>query len=163
MNNLSTGTNQAIDYFWEMGDGSTYQIPTPFHTYADSGCYIIRLTVTDACGSDTDTLRIAIDVPDSTCTINVHAIPSQLEGINLSIVPNPNTGTFQLQLSERLKFETIAQLYDLNGRVVYEQNLPLSSQTNREIKTKNLPTGVYFLRLMNRKQSQTHRVLILRE
>jgi hypothetical protein len=163
MNNLSIGINQATDYFWEMGDASIYQIPNPFHTYVDSGCYFIRLTVTDACGSDADTLRVAIDVPDSTCTINVNAIPSQLEGINLSIVPNPNSGTFQLQVSKSLKFETIAQLYDLNGRVVYEQNLPLSSQINWEIKTKNLPTGVYFLRLLNSKQSQTHRVLILRE
>jgi PKD repeat protein/urease gamma subunit len=163
MDNQSTGTNQATDYFWEMGDGSTYQIPNPFHTYVDSGCYLIRLTVTDACGSDTDTLRVAIDVPDSTCTIDVNRIPSQLEGISLTIVPNPNTGMFQLQLSESLKSQTAVQLYDLNGRVVYEQELPLSSQKNWEIQTENLPTGVYFLRLLNSKQSQTHRVLILRE
>ena len=121
------------------------------------------MTVTDACGSDTDTLRVAIDVPDSSCTINVNAIPSELEGINLRVVPNPNTGKFQLQLSESLTSETAIQLYDLNGRVVYEQALPLSSQTHWEIKTTNLPTGVYFLRLSNSKQSQTHRVLILRE
>ena len=163
MNNLSTGTNQAADYLWEMGDGTTYQIPNPFHTYVDSGCYIIRLTVTDACGSDMDTLRVPVDVPDSICTIAVNAIPSQLEGISLSVVPNPNTGTFQLQLSEHLKAQTAIQLYDINGRVVHEQELPLSSQTNWEINTKNLPTGVYFLRLLNNKQSQTHRVLILKE
>jgi hypothetical protein len=78
-------------------------------------------------------------------------------------VPNPNAGSFQLQLSESLKFQTAVQLYDLNGRVVHEQELPLSSQKNWDIQTKNLPTGVYFLRLLNRKQSQTHRVLILRE
>jgi PKD repeat protein len=163
MNNLSTGANQATDYFWEMGDGTTYQIPNPFHTYIDSGCYIIRLTVTDACGSDSDTLRVAVDVPDSICTISVNTIASSLEGVNWSIVPNPNTGRFQLQLSESLKAQTIVQLYDLNGRVVHEQELPLSAQTNWEIQTKNLPTGVYFLRLLNDKQSETHRVLILRD
>jgi len=146
-----------------MGDGATYQIPSPFHTYADSGCYLIRLTVTDACGSDTDTLRVAVDVPDSSCTININTIPNELEGISLTIVPNPNTGAFQLQLSESLKARTAIQLYDLNGRVVHQQELPLSSQKNWEIQTKNLPTGVYFLRLLNSKQSQTHRVLILRE
>lgn len=163
MTNLSTGTNQATDYFWEMGDGSTYQIPNPFHTYVDSGCYIIRLTVTDACGSDTDTLRIAVDVPDSSCTIGVNTIATTLEGINLSIVPNPNTGRFQLQLLESLKEKTNLQLYDLNGRVIHQQELPLSAQKNWEIETKNLSTGVYFLRLLNSKQSQTHRVLILKE
>ncbi|CAA6829288.1 MAG: PKD domain protein, partial [uncultured Aureispira sp.] len=163
MNNLSTGTNQTTGYFWEMGDGTTYQIPNPFHTYTDSGCYFIRLTVTDACGSDSDTLRLAVDVPDSTCTINLPTIPDVLEGIQLSVVPNPNAGSFQLQLSESLKFQTAVQLYDLNGRVVHEQELPLSSQKSWNIQTKNLPTGVYFLRLLNRKQSQTHRVLILRE
>jgi len=108
-------------------------------------------------------LRLAVDVPDSVCTIGLSKIPTQLEGIALSLVPNPNTGIFQLRLSESLKYQTDMQLYDLNGRVVYEQELPLSAQTTWDIQTKNLPTGVYFLRLLNPKQSQTHRVLILRE
>ncbi|WMX15763.1 PKD domain-containing protein [Aureispira sp. CCB-E] len=163
MNNMSTGTNQAVDYFWEMGDGTTYQIPNPFHTYTDSGCYIIRLTVTDACGSDTDTLRVPVDVPDSVCTVAINTIASSLNGIDLDIIPNPNSGTFLLQLSEPLQEKTEVQLYDLNGRIVHTQELPLSTQTNWKIQVEDLPTGVYFLRLLNPKQSQTHRVLILRE
>ncbi|BDS15252.1 T9SS type A sorting domain-containing protein [Aureispira anguillae] len=162
MNNTSTGAQQATDYLWNMGDGTTYQIPNPFHTYADSGCYLITLIVTDACGSDTATLKTAIGVPD-TCTVGIGRLKSSLDDIQFKLRPNPNTGKFQLQLDESLKEDTQLQLYDLNGRIVHQELLLAFGQDRWEIRTNNLAAGVYFLRLLNNKQTRTQRLVILRE
>ncbi len=47
MNEIATG---EILYQWYFGDGTTSTLPTPQHTYADTGTYTISLTVTNAYG-----------------------------------------------------------------------------------------------------------------
>lgn len=50
--NHSTGTG-PLSYLWEFGDGSTSTEMSPSHTYAEALNYTVRLTVTNAYGSDT--------------------------------------------------------------------------------------------------------------
>jgi len=38
----------ALDYRWDLGDGSAATGPTPLHTYASAGMFTVALTVTDA-------------------------------------------------------------------------------------------------------------------
>ena len=165
INNTSTGGNQAVSYLWNMGDSTTYQIPNPFHTYADTGCYRITLIVTNACGSDTARAYIGIGRPDSTCfTVGTTTLANvSRDGFDFLIVPNPNTGQFQLQLMGILEEESQVMLYDLNGRLVHQQLVPNSGTTPIEVTTDNLPDGMYFVRLVNPKQSRTQRVVILRQ
>ena len=41
-----------VSYEWEFGDGSTESGPTPTHSYAENGVYVVTLTVTDSGGNN---------------------------------------------------------------------------------------------------------------
>jgi len=49
----STGTYDS--WYWDFGDGSNSTAENPSHTYASAGTYNVSLTVSNACGSDTET------------------------------------------------------------------------------------------------------------
>jgi uncharacterized repeat protein (TIGR01451 family) len=50
----STGT-APFSYAWNFGDGATSSQANPTHTYTAAGSYTVILTVTNACGSETQT------------------------------------------------------------------------------------------------------------
>ena len=55
------GTQDLTAWRWDFGDGSTSTVQQPTHTYALSGAYTVRLTVTDSAGNtNTDTRTITI-------------------------------------------------------------------------------------------------------
>lgn len=47
-------------YAWTFGDGTASSVPSPTHTYVVPGAYTARLTVTNAGGSDSEELPIAV-------------------------------------------------------------------------------------------------------
>ena len=51
---LSTGTT-PMKYLWEFGDGATSTEQNPSHNYIRQGLYTVKLTVTNAYGSSTET------------------------------------------------------------------------------------------------------------
>ena len=51
---LSTGT-PPMNYLWEFGDGASSTEQTPSHIYIRRGLYTVKLTVTNAYGSSTET------------------------------------------------------------------------------------------------------------
>ncbi|MEE9443188.1 MAG: PKD domain-containing protein [candidate division Zixibacteria bacterium] len=53
---MDRSTN-ADTWYWDFGDGGTSsgQNPNPQHTYTSPGVYTVSLTVTNACGEDTET------------------------------------------------------------------------------------------------------------
>lgn len=50
--NLSTADSGSpiVSYYWDFGDGQTSSLYEPTHIYADSGSYLVVLTVTNSCG-----------------------------------------------------------------------------------------------------------------
>ena len=50
--NLSTADSGSpiVSYYWDFGDGQTSSLYEPTHVYADSGSYLVVLTVTNSCG-----------------------------------------------------------------------------------------------------------------
>lgn len=58
--NQTPGTFQT--YSWNFGDGNTSGIPSPNHTYADTGAYSVQLFVTNSLGcSDSITMPVYVD------------------------------------------------------------------------------------------------------
>lgn len=50
-------------YLWNFGDGTTSTLQNPSHTYATPGNYTVSLTVTNTCGSDTQTRPVRVVAP----------------------------------------------------------------------------------------------------
>ncbi|MCH2023553.1 MAG: T9SS type A sorting domain-containing protein [Saprospiraceae bacterium] len=159
------GPNQT--HYWDMGDSSPYYPGyNLFHTYQDTGCYKLSLVVSSDCGVDTFSMLIGVGVPDTSCapdtTVAFFHIKT-LSDLGFQVFPNPNDGQFKLQLSSKIEEESLLSLYDINGRVLFNKRIPLSQQLIWDVSTPNLPTGIYFVRLVNSQQSKTRRVMILRE
>lgn len=58
-------TNGATGWLWDFGDGVTSTQQNPTHTYAAPGTYLVCLTATSLCGSDSScvSVTVACDAP----------------------------------------------------------------------------------------------------
>lgn len=58
------GCSEGADWFWDMGDGTTYTVFEPNHVYANVGTYTISLYAVNYCGqTDPVTQDICIEAP----------------------------------------------------------------------------------------------------
>ena len=66
---FTDASTDAIDWFWDFGDGKTDGAQNPTHIYADTGTYNVCLAVANGCG--TDTLCKSVTVTNSAlCNLN---------------------------------------------------------------------------------------------
>ncbi len=63
---------------------------------------------------------------------------------NFSIYPNPNNGSFTIQLGELVDNYSV-QIYDSTGRVIIENEYNQTSELSQTIKMDSPSTGVYFV------------------
>jgi hypothetical protein len=121
---------EGTSYLWEFGDGTTSTERFPTHTYPSTSTYVICLTVTNACGTDTH------------CeTLVMSTLGTSMEDaaeVELSIYPNPTSNGFHLRL-EHGALQSVV-LTDALGRVVRVQSA--SGQTVY-IATDGLAPGLY--------------------
>jgi bacillolysin len=63
---FSNASNNANQFFWDFGDGSTSNLPNPVHTYSNYGLFTVSLISSGgSCGSDTVTKTNYISVDTS--------------------------------------------------------------------------------------------------
>ena len=85
-----TSTGNVNSWLWEFGDGNTSTSQSPTHIYSSSGNYTVRLTVTNAFGSDTEApssvnvLSINAPSPDFTSNITSGKAPLIVQFKDLS-------------------------------------------------------------------------------
>ena len=147
--NSSTGNN--LTYLWDFGDGNTSNLQNPNHTYTLQGTYYLCLTIDDGNGC-IDTYCDSIGnngVVFKTSGFNINVISPSAIGIeennlpNLSLYPNPTTGSITIDLEET-KSNLNLSLTNALGQVVLTKNYRSTNHINIDLDT---PKGVYFLRL----------------
>ncbi|MGB4095655.1 MAG: T9SS type A sorting domain-containing protein [Bacteroidales bacterium] len=90
---------------------------------------------------------------------NIEFINNFNKKISLDIFPNPNNGTFTIQLDEAHSNVSI-YVYDLNGRIVYSKN-GLFDQLNTEIiKLPDVSDGLYYLHLSSENINAFEKIII---
>ncbi|WP_426751723.1 PKD domain-containing protein [Myxococcus sp. Y35] len=62
---LSDDDHGPYTYRWDFGDGQTSTSQRPGHKFESSGTYAVSVTVENSVGSDTDTISVRVDNPDS--------------------------------------------------------------------------------------------------
>ena len=115
----------------------------------------IKLKIYDAYGATANGEIIEIGVSyDSMLITNLDTIPTAVadlfsEKLFVDIFPNPNTGTFQLNVPEHnhaLEFF----IYDLFGKIIWRGEIP-PGQTSQELVLKDhLQDGIYFLKVLDK-------------
>lgn len=133
---IDQSTDSIVSWSWDFGDGSFSASASPMHSYAASGSYSACLVVTNTCG--------AMDTACETLTVvGIEDGPFQ----SVDLYPNPNDGRFSLRAEFGETGQLRAQIRDLAGRLLYEENWgEVQGQFTKNMEM-NLPAGSYFLQL----------------
>lgn len=133
----TTVAEGTVSYSWDFGDGNTSTDENPTHIYTAAGTYTVTLTVTNECGTDTITNSVTVT------TVGLDEIGN---GNSLSIYPNPNNGTFTLDilLAEKSSVEVIVT--NELGQKIYTNSLNETVGSKLEmIDLGKVESGLYFI------------------
>lgn len=139
--------------YWSFGDGAFSIDEDPQHVYFAAGDYVATLEVTNGICSSTLTKNLTI-IPK---VINLPVEP--IEGLindfaHTVLYPNPNDGSFTLEVELLEEGNLHIACVDLRGKVLFQE-----SRTGKEftIDYENLPVtaGIYMLNLRVSERSET--------
>ena len=148
----ATGSNGNV-FNWSFGDGATGTGMMTQHNYGTAGVYTVSLVVTDTiCGtSDSTSFQV-------TSTISVGE-----NGLNQVVraFPNPSNGQVVVSISGTEAFEGSIQVVNGVGQILV--NEPVAKQdgvVGIPMDLRNLPKGVYTIRLSGEQGESNLRVVL---
>jgi hypothetical protein len=146
----ASASSNAISYSWNFDNGNTGSGQSTNETFTSDGTYNVSLTVTDRCGNTDDTTVAVV--------IQGISIEEDYWNSQLSIYPNPNQGSFLLDLPNTGSNFSMT-ITDLSGKVVHTQN-DLSPDSQHQISLAPVAKGVYMVVLQSADARFTRRLLI---
>lgn len=75
---------------------------------------------------------------------------------SIRVYPNPNKGRFTISINQERLADVQIELSNIQGRIVYTQQIPGALSATEEINLTNFSRGIYFLRVNN----QVHKIVI---
>ncbi|HNP32171.1 MAG TPA: M12 family metallo-peptidase [Flavobacterium sp.] len=80
---------------------------------------------------------------------------------NLELYPNPNKGNFTIKLNSSVASEEIkVNVYDMRGRMIFENNYSNQATFNENIQLANAQSGVYLVSVSDGNQKIVKRIVI---
>ncbi|MEM6342446.1 MAG: PKD domain-containing protein [Bacteroidota bacterium] len=133
-------SGNPTSWTWTFGDGNSSTQQNPTYTYQALGTFEVCMTATDGICTNSvcDSIKVGIFV--------VQSIEEEF-GLELELFPNPNQGSFQVNLTLPKAHELDLSIYDLNGKIVLEKELGNVRQYQEQFDLPNLSEGIYFLKL----------------
>ncbi|MDI1254958.1 MAG: zinc-dependent metalloprotease family protein [Flavobacterium sp.] len=105
--------------------------------------------------------NIFFDVTNTNFTITTAPLgieaPSQF---NFSVYPNPSNGFFNVRSDKFTSEKIVMQVYDMRGRMIYNQTFSGSNDFNEKIVLENAQSGVYMLSVSDGKNKDIKRIVI---
>ena len=146
-----TFTNQSTggtSYSWDFGDGNSSNDQSPSHTYTAVGDYQVTLTIANNECSDEFTYTVSV---------YPHVGLSEDETSIVNILPNPNTGSFAVDIKQNL-IDGEIQIFDVIGRQVLSQKVSLGMN---KVILEDMSKGTYVLHVLNDGENiETEKVII---
>ena len=152
--------NVFFTYTWDFGDGTFSTDPYPTHVYSGNGPYLLCLTIMGNGCTDTycDTIELdpnGIIVPGQGTGFTLNIFNANALGVedvelidDITIVPNPVNGPFELVLESKESVSGTVEIIDLTGRVLSSEELRIQSGANRiSMDSAALNAGTYLIRL----------------
>lgn len=139
-------------YLWNFGDGNTSVLQNPAHTYSANGLYVVTLTVTNICGTNSVSYNVVITMA------GVNEYPGNCV---VSVYPNPAKDIFTLEIQSVLKQEINYTISDVIGNRIMTGILkPVSGNAKLTVDMKNHAKGIYFLELRNDAIHTTRKITV---
>ncbi len=155
INNSSPG-NAGV-YFWDFGDGNFSSQQHPSNQYANSGTYMVCLTVLDS----------NQNFCDSTCQFITTFPVAGMEENNFNISsialsPNPSDASATCSFFMRESAQAAISVYDIAGReVVASVNNQFSAGKQQVvINTQDFAPGIYFVQINVNGQSVKSKLIV---
>ncbi|MDX2245163.1 MAG: S8 family serine peptidase [Bacteroidia bacterium] len=130
---------QATSWLWDFGDGNTSTLANPQHSYSQTGEYTVMLTVSDGVCTLTTKQTVTIS--------NQVSVDPESGGNNWRLYPNPNGGTFSLEVFDSYSGKYEIRITDLRGRICMEhEGIKGAGEMRVQLDSgPNLSRGIYFL------------------
>lgn len=142
---FTNATQNAANYSWDFGDGTTSTLENPTHTYTVGESYHVKLT-TDACGVTTTKTKLVV-------VSTLHTAETSIEN-GIQIYPNPVQNL--IYIVSKKKFEVIS-LTEASGKIIpHHLN---KTETGYSISLQHLTSGVYFLQYKTGEKEFTKKII----
>lgn len=93
--------------------------------------------------------------------VNIKHIDNNNSIVNFQVYPNPTNSDFMLKLTSKQNTEINMLITDINGKVIYENNLKINlGNNNIPIKLKNIAKGNYQLIIKSENNTQSQTIII---
>ena len=79
---------------------------------------------------------------------------------NFKVFPNPNNGTFTIQLNGSLERQISIAVYDLRGRSIFNNSFQNGGDFNQEIQLSHVQSGMYILNVSDGLRSTIKKLII---
>lgn len=143
----------ATTYSWDFGDGTQATGIMTSHTYTSNDSFLVTLSVSNDCGSDTTVKLVVVDFLTSL------EIPLALR--QLQLFPNPAATYLELKADLGTVRDLELRLVDLQGRTLFAErlNVPGGSLQHR-LSISDIEPGIYFLQVRTEIGKITHKLII---
>jgi len=81
------------------------------------------------------------------------------DNINLSIYPNPTTGSFVMEINTINDFDGKISITTIDGKLVFTDVVSGNGLINKTINISDLANGIYFLKMESASTSRTYKIL----
>jgi PKD repeat protein len=140
-----------VNYYWDFGDGITSIEKNPLHVYASNQTYTVSLIV-EYC-SIRDTLLQ---------TVNINS--TKLEPINfktfINLFPNPVISELEISMDQE-NMDLVIKIITTNGKVI--NSFQATNKRNVKLDLEDLPSGLYFLNVHNKRNDKNVTLKIVKE
>lgn len=151
VNFADQSTGNPTSWFWEFGDGNTSTMQNPTHSYQSFGTFNVCLTVDDG------------NCERTTCkeqVITLFTDVSEAELGEIKLYPNPSEGKFHLDMKLNEISEVELQIFDLRGKMIYQNDLGPVLRDRSRIELRGQEQGMYILRMKIGKNQLFRKILI---
>lgn len=143
----------ALSYHWDFGDGDSSVLRNVVHVYDQPGLYEVVLSVTNVCGTSTQT---------DTINVLFNSVSAVSPGMGISVWPNPSKGKIMMEPAGMYVTDVLHMaVYNYQGKLVHTRSV--KSTGTQQIDLTHLGTGVYLIRLESEGRIVANKKIIINQ
>ncbi len=142
---LTNSSLNATSYYWDFGDGNNSIQTNPTHYYTATGKYIITLSATNNCFTNTQS---------SDSLARGHVNVSEIDAGNSNVIQIANTGNGSITTQVLLDDYKELNIYNTSGQKIR------TIKKQRVAQISNLPPGMYIYHLIGQQKEFTDKFIV---
>src|SRR5690606_27523339 len=100
------------------------------------------------------------EVEDYTINVEAELSIQEFGFANFNVFPNPNQGEFNIKLNSASTSKINVEVYDVSGRMIYQNLYEKGGDFNETILLKNAQSGIYLLRVSDGLRRATKKIVV---